>query len=98
MVGMAYGIPGPHNGYFLEGDPLFTIDSDATRRVGYTGTEDFFDGGWFFSDGPMRTPLVGCTQLYSNFYRLFLMDAVDFSRSFDLVAEHGAFNRWVGEF
>ncbi len=39
-----------HFGY-MEGDAKFTVDSSAENYTQYTGTEDYFNGGWYFIEG-----------------------------------------------
>ena len=92
FVGMQLYLPVWEPGYFLEGDPLFHVDSNDENFIRYTGTEDYFNGGWFFSDGPFSLPFAGCTELHTSLYRFHYMDAIDFKSSFELLLHHGQRN------
>lgn len=76
--------------YFLEGDFQFRIDDQNAWR--YTGTEDYFNAAWYFEDSIFSLPFAGCTIFPSSFYRFHYLDAVDFTKSFSLSAEHGNLN------
>ncbi|HEU4753008.1 MAG TPA: DUF2961 domain-containing protein, partial [Armatimonadota bacterium] len=84
------------NTYFFEGDDQATIDGRLAAHG--TGSEDFFNGGWY--DAPGRWydrasyPLSGCLDYKkvlgrTGAYRLFLTDAYAFNRSMLLTIEHG---------
>lgn len=92
FVGMTLSVPFAPVPYYLEGDPYFNIDSNDRYSFGYTGTEDYFNGGWFFEDGAYSLPFAGCTALWSNLYRFHFLDAMDFTKSFDLRMQHGPRN------
>lgn len=92
FVGMQLYLPTWEPGYFLEGDPFFHIDSNGENFIRYTGTEDYFNGGWFFSDGPFSLPFAGCTEIHTSLYRFHYMDAIDFKKSFELNVQHGSRN------
>lgn len=83
------------NTLFFEGDDQATIDGSLT--VHGTGSEDFFNGGWY--DVPGRwdhrfsMPLAGCLDYEKPLgrtggFRLFLPDAYAFERSLHLAIEH----------
>lgn len=80
---------------FFEGDDETTIDGETTIRG--TGSEDFFNGGWY--DVPDRWektlsfPLSGCLDYQkplgrSGGYRLMLGDAHAFRQSIRQTIEH----------
>lgn len=80
-------VPDPLN--FLEGDEAITIDGKVVARG--TGTEDFFNGGFYFKDGPYGAPWGGVSRVgvLSNGWgraqmaRFFLgADQVRFRKSF----------------
>jgi len=52
--GLPEGQKRGHPFHFLEGDEV--IDIDGVRRAGGTGTEDYFNGAFYFEDGPRGTP------------------------------------------
>ncbi len=81
---------------FFEGDDSTVIDGE-TRFHG-TGSEDFFNGGWYalldrWNDA-MSLPLSGCLYYSTALsraggYRYFLNDKISFSKSFLQTIEHG---------
>ena len=81
---------------FFEGDDSTVIDGE-TRFHG-TGSEDFFNGGWYALldrwDDAMSLPLSGSlgysTALSSTgAYRYFITDKMSFNQSFLQTIEHG---------
>ncbi len=44
---------------YLEGDERIYIDGSSTPQLYGTGTEDFFNGGWYFNQGPFSLPVHG---------------------------------------
>jgi hypothetical protein len=91
FVGVSWGLLDYHSPDALEGNPIFTIDS-SSHSFEYTGGEDYFDGGFYFRDGPFTLPFGGCLNIWSQFYRFHYLDAVDFNTSFDLKIQHGFLN------
>jgi hypothetical protein len=88
-----------HPFHFLEGDETITIDGE--HRAGGTGTEDYFNGAFYFQDGAGATPFA---QVWSIEPRLrgaphegrasacrwhVLGDAIDFASSLDMSLEIG---------
>jgi hypothetical protein len=81
---------------FFEGDDEAVIDGEVV--VHGTGSEDFFNGGWYDLPGrwygSVSLPFSGCLE-YRKYlartggYRLFLADAYSFQRSLLLTIEHG---------
>lgn len=80
---------------FFEGDDQATLDGEL--RIHGTGSEDFFNGGWYDVPGRWEArasyPLSGCldysrAQARSGGYRLFLTDAYRFASSIKLDMEH----------
>jgi len=92
FVGLTLTVPDAPVPYYLEGDPYFTVDSSSLYSFRYTGTEDYFNGGWFFEDGSYSLPFAGCTALWSSLYRFHYFDALDFEKSFQLKFQHGPRN------
>jgi len=83
---------------FLEGDERFYIDGSTTPAIYGTGTEDLYNGGWYFDRGPFTLPVHGNpsstlspTAAYTC-YRFFLSDPIPFTGSFRAGIEHGAWN------
>lgn len=84
---------------FFEGDDQATIDGELT--IHGTGSEDFFNGGWYDVPGRWEArasyPLSGCLdysrpQARSGAYRLFLSDAYVFHKSLKMAIEHAPTN------
>lgn len=98
LVGAALQAQGSETGQtlFFEGDDQATLDGELTHHG--TGSEDFFNGGWYDVPGRWDTrasfPLNGCLDYKKHLgrtgaYRLFLADAYPFRRSLKLTIEHG---------
>jgi hypothetical protein len=97
VVGVALQAQGSVPGItpFFEGDDQATIDGELS--IHGTGSEDFFNGGWYDVPGRWEErksyPLSGCMdylrpQGRSSAYRLFLTDAYAFHNSINLTIEH----------
>ena len=82
----------PHNpdGGILEGDPIFTIDSNARNNFRYTGGEDYYNSGWWFLGKMFSKPFAGHVNFLKSFYRFHILDAVDFKSSFNFDLQPGA--------
>lgn len=81
---------------FWEGDD--TTATDGQFRIHGTGTEDFFNGGWYDIAGKWSQvesrPLSGCmgygkTPAHSGGYRFLLSDKIPFENSIYQAIEHG---------
>ncbi len=92
------GRPG-HPLHFLEGDETALVDGETA--LSGTGTEDYFNGAFYFDDGPGATPFA---QVWNLVRRLdaapaqgqtsacrwhVLGDAIDFRRALELNLEIG---------
>lgn len=84
------------NTAFFEGDEVATADGEM--RMHGTGSEDFFNGGWYWIldrwDRAMSLPIHGCldydvSNSRTGGYRLYLADKVPFSSSYSFTMEHG---------
>lgn len=84
--------------WYLEGDERVYIDGSATPAVYGTGTEDLYNAGWYFAQGPFTTPVHGNPLSQSRgrkkdtCYRFFLTDRIPFTRSIRFGIEHGGHN------
>nr|WP_082970287.1 glycoside hydrolase family 172 protein [Mycobacterium sp. E2989] len=89
--------------YFLEGAERVYTDGAASPQWYGTGTEDLYEGGWYFKDGtrfsdPLtgqpdrRTATDGCADYCVAVYRLMLADAVDYRSAIRFGIEHGKRN------
>jgi len=86
---------------FLEGDEIFTVDGEA-RGQG-TGTEDYFNGGWYFDEGTFAGPFHGLVIKDDTLgriaaYRWHLPDPIPFRRSLRVAIEHGTENTEVADY
>jgi len=89
--------------YFLEGaERVYTDGSPSPQWYG-TGTEDFYEGGWYFNNGTLfsdpltgqpdqRTAAGGCADYCVAVYRLMLADAIGYHSAIHFGIEHGKRN------
>lgn len=81
---------------FLEGDDDALVD--GVSAIQGTGTEEYFDRGWYFERGPRSAPFSAVTQVASDGTEGGITavrwhvtsDAIDFQRSLRLAFEYGA--------
>ncbi len=99
LVGVVLSMQGRMDFNFLEGDEKIFVDGSPTPVIHGTGAEDFFNGGWYFENGPFTLPLHGNTfQATQNgygktaAYRFFLQDAIPFKKHLKVSIEHGGTN------
>ncbi|MFC5994472.1 glycoside hydrolase family 172 protein [Pseudonocardia hispaniensis] len=99
FVGVTASYLGRPDRWFLEGDERIYVDDSGSPAFHGTGTEDFFNGGWYFARGPYTQPMSGNTAHLLDeraariaAYRFFLQDAVPFRRRIRVSIEHGGFN------
>ena len=91
------GAPGAGQG-FLEGDERIYYDGNRKPQLHGTGTEDFFNGGYYFDRGLFTLPLHGYNgrryemRDQEAMYRLFLADRIFYRKGFVAGIEHGATN------
>lgn len=89
--------------YFLEGAERVYTDGAASPQWYGTGTEDFYEGGWYFKDGThfsapvtgqpdQRTATGGCADYCVAAYRLMLADAIGYHSALRFGIEHGKRN------
>lgn len=84
----------------LEGDERVYVDGSASPSLYGTGTEDFYEGGWYFNHGTFNAPMngnpaheeaaTGCRYDCTSTYRLMLSEAVTFDSGLRFGIEHGA--------
>ncbi|WP_394828584.1 DUF2961 domain-containing protein [Pendulispora albinea] len=87
------------NSLFLEGDERVRIDDRRTPSVQGTGTEDFFNGGWYFEWGFFSQPTHGYVAGTGDgdrharaMFRFFVSDPIAFDKNVRLSIEHGPVN------
>jgi hypothetical protein len=97
LVGVVESMMGPTDRSYLEGDERIYVDDNESPAIYGTGTEDFYNGGWYFDHGLFTQPTHGNTAHVAdtNFdrtaaYRLFMQDAVPFRRHIRVGIEHGS--------
>ncbi|MGD1240220.1 glycoside hydrolase family 172 protein [Mycobacterium seoulense] len=89
--------------YFLEGAERVYTDGSASPQWYGTGTEDLYEGGWYFKDGtrfsdPLtgqpdrRTAGGGCADYCVAVYRIMLAEAIDYHSAIRFGIEHGKRN------
>lgn len=90
---------GLHSRYYLEGDEQIYLDGSLGHAFHGTGTEDLYNGSWYFKNGVQTTPLFG--QSNHNYrgdrdrtvmVRTFLTDPIYFKNGIDFKIEHGGNN------
>ena len=92
-------IPSGNQRDYLEGDERVYEDGNSSPEMHGTGTEDFYESGWYFNRGPFTNPFngntaheigaYGCQYDCTGTYRLLLAEAVPFSSSLRFGIEHG---------
>ena len=94
---------GDDSPYFLEGAERVYTDGSASPQWYGTGTEDYYEGGWYFHNGTtysdpltgqpdQRTATGGCADYCVAAYRLMLVDAIDYHSAIRFGIEHGKRN------
>ncbi len=86
---------------FLEGDEFFHVDGEF-RGQG-TGTEDYFNGGWYFQHGEFEAPFHGVVVKDDELgriaaYRWHVLDPIAFEDSIRIELEHGHDNAEVADY
>jgi Protein of unknown function (DUF2961) len=107
FVGVTHTMRGGKPEYHLEGDERAYVDGRQRPQLHGTGTEDFYEGGWYFTQfavsSPFSLPLTGFPKELGpasgcprpsckTAYRLMLGDAVPFRSSLRFGIEHGSGN------
>jgi hypothetical protein len=99
FVGVTASYTGNPSRFYLEGDERIYVDGNATPRVHGTGSEDFFNGGFYFDRGPYTQPMSGntahiadATTDNTSAYRFFLQDVIPFRERIVVSIEHGGHN------
>jgi hypothetical protein len=88
---------------YLEGDERVYVDGSPTPALHGTGTEDFYESAWYFSDSTtFNMPFSGlaayeldgdgCLFDCSGTFRIFVTDAIPFGSSLRFSIEHGPFD------
>ena len=88
----------PHPVSFLEGDATTIVDGHSFQG---TGTEDYFNAGFYFQDGQYDSPFSALVRLDANLekgtsevtavrWHVF-EDAIEFEQGFELRFEYGSY-------
>lgn len=98
-VGCVLNVEGKGDFSFLEGDDKIYVDGEPEPSIHGTGTEDCFNGAYYFANGTFHLPWHGLTVKDSqdsmrriSAYRFHFTDYIPFRRSFRMTIEHGARN------
>ena len=88
---------------FLEGDEMISVDGERTPSVRGTGTEDYFNSGWYFNHGEFAAPYHGLILKDDSLgriaaYRFHVPDAIPFRKSIRALIEHGDRNREIADY
>lgn len=78
---------------FLEGDEMIYIDGEEEPSIYGTGTEDYFQGAWYFLNGEFAAPFHGLTLFDKenakvSAYRHHVPDPITFKKSIRVTMEH----------
>lgn len=89
----------------LEGDERVFVDGQLTPSLHGTGTEDFFNGGWYYKYGTFSQPWHGNPSHTTDRaadrttqFRFLVSDPIPFSRELIFAMEHGPRNDEPGAF
>lgn len=90
--------PGMFGVGMLEGWESFHVDGEEAPSIIGTGTEDYFNSGYYFSEGTFSAPHWGCTVLNvltsrCAAYRFHIADPIPFERSIVADMDHGYINQ-----
>ncbi|HEY3413394.1 MAG TPA: DUF2961 domain-containing protein [Armatimonadota bacterium] len=92
VVGVTESMRGNGSLWFLEGDEKVYVDGSKSPDIYGTGTEDFYNCGWYFQTGLVDVALHGLSHKTDNeiaAWRFEIPDAIPFRRFLDFHIEHG---------
>ncbi len=102
FVGATIAASGADSLEFLNGDDTLTIDGEADSAFHGTGTDDYFNAGWYFATGPFSSPVSSASHKAATAptgfaaTRSLITDPVPFSSSLTFELEHGDMNNAPG--
>ena len=87
----------------LEGWELIRVDDEAQPSIIGTGTEDYFNSGFYYLNGTYSAPYWGCTvrsYLKSRCatYRFHIPDPIAFKKSIQVDIDHGYTSQVEGDY
>lgn len=103
VVGITHSVDGAyfgeHSRFYLEGDEQIYVDGSMSHSFHGTGTEDFYNGAWYFKGGTTNIPIFGQSvhnQTSSRdrtvMIRTMISDPIYFRSEIDFKMEHGGNN------
>ncbi len=104
FVGLNLSAQGYGPGFgFLEGDEMVYVDDEEKPSVHGTGTEDYFNSGWYFRNGTYAGPWHGLLVKNDSLgriaaYRFQISDAIPFRKSLRFTLEHGHANTEICDY
>ncbi|MBP1656668.1 MAG: hypothetical protein H6Q31_1269 [Bacteroidetes bacterium] len=77
LVGVNMNMQGIDNGMqYLEGDEMVYVDGEKRPSLQGTGTEDYFNGGWYFNKGEFAAPYHGLILKDDTLDRIALLSEI----------------------
>lgn len=99
LVGISSRMRGVADDSFLEGNEHIYYDGASHPQIDGTGTEDLYEGGWYFKYGAFSDPFNGaplstrCGKFMCvNAYRIYYHDSIAYNRGIVAAIEHGPVN------
>jgi hypothetical protein len=88
---------------FLEGDEMIYVDGEKQASIKGTGTEDYFNSGWYFNQGEYSAPYHGLILKDDSLgriaaYRFHILDCIPFTKSIRALIEHGDQNKEIADY
>ncbi|HEX9007140.1 MAG TPA: glycoside hydrolase family 172 protein, partial [Bacteroidota bacterium] len=88
---------------FLEGDEMVYVDGEQRPSMRGTGTEDYFNSGWYFNQGEFAAPYHGLILKDDSLgriaaYRFHVLDVIPFKKSIRALIEHGDNNQEIADY
>ncbi len=104
FVGITHTMQSPHGHDYMEGDERIYVNGSGSPALYGTGTEDYYNGGWYYIWGTFAQALHGAPTHYSKpgedtavSYRIHLGDSIPFMRGFRFGIEHDRQNNITGD-
>ena len=99
LIGITASYTGDARRSYLEGDERIYVDGSRSPAFYGTGTEDFFNGGFYFDQGLYSQPMSGNTAHVvtgsadkTAVYRFLLQDAIEYRRHLVVKFQHGPYD------
>jgi hypothetical protein len=102
FVGATISAEGAESLTFLEGDDEYVVDGRPAAEFHGTGTDDYFNSGWYFASGTSSDATHGSVAKVSKApasfaaFRSLITEPVPFQNSFTFDLEHGESNNTPG--